>query len=62
MDTCRVRTINYGINQKMVDPTFEELEGLYLTFSNQKTGQGLKDGHIFMHGRCHEITFFSPQE
>lgn len=46
----------------MVDPTFEELEGLYLTFSNQKTGQGLKDGHIFMHGRCHEITFFSPQE
>lgn len=55
-----MRTINFGINQKMGGPAFEELEGLYLTFSNQKLGLGLKGGHIFMYERRHEITFFSP--
>lgn len=47
--THRVRTVNFGINQKMGDPSFEELEGLYLTFSSQKLGLGLKGGHIFMY-------------
>lgn len=39
------------MNQKMGDPAFEELEGLYLTFSNQKTGQGLKCELIFVYER-----------
>lgn len=58
--TRRVRTVNFGINQRMGDPSFEELEGLYLTFSSQKLGLGLKGGHIFMYERHPEITFFSP--
>lgn len=57
--TRRVRTVNFGINQRMGDP-FEELEGLYLTFSSQKLGLGLKGGHIFMYEWHPEITFFSP--
>lgn len=35
----------------MGEPTFEELEGLYLTFSNQKTGLDLKmDASLCMKG------------